>query len=75
MTQSTTVTQTATSITMALAPAQVVRGSGTLAQAGEAIARLGQRPLVIGGDRTQKTNEEDINGIVDATQLIQLLAI
>lgn len=59
MTQSIAVTtQSATQITMALAPAQVIRGSGTLAQAGEAIARLGQRPLVIGGDRSRTTNEQ-----------------
>ena len=58
MTQSAAVTtQTATPITMALAPAQVIRGSGTLALAGESIARLGQRPLVIGGDRARETNE------------------
>lgn len=35
-----------------VAPAQVVRGSGALAQVGPHIARLGQRPLLIGGDRT-----------------------
>jgi len=37
-----------------MAPAQVVRGDDALAQAGAAIARLGKRPLVIGGDRTLK---------------------
>ncbi len=59
MTQSAAVTTpTATTITMALAPAQVIRGSGTLAQAAESIARLGQRPLVIGGDRARETNEQ-----------------
>ena len=35
-----------------MAPAQVVRGDHALSQVGEAIARLGQRPLVVGGDRT-----------------------
>ncbi|MBD2463258.1 iron-containing alcohol dehydrogenase family protein [Oscillatoria sp. FACHB-1407] len=35
-----------------IAPAQVMRGHQALAQAAEAIARLGQRPLVVGGDRT-----------------------
>lgn len=34
-----------------VAPAQVIRGRGILAQAVSAIARLGQRPLVVGGDR------------------------
>lgn len=36
---------------MTIAPAQVLRGEGILAQAGAAIARLGKRPLVVGGDR------------------------
>ncbi len=58
MTQSETVTQNAATITMALAPAQVIRGSGTLAQAAESIARLGQRPLMIGGDRNRETNQQ-----------------
>lgn len=57
MTQSTKVTEATSTITMALAPAQVVRGHGTLALAGAAIARLGQRPLVIGGDRSRETHE------------------
>jgi glycerol dehydrogenase len=35
-----------------VAPAQVIRGEQALAQVGEAIGRLGQRPLIIGGDRT-----------------------
>jgi len=39
-------------LTLAIAPAQVVRGIGVLEQAGETIARLGQRPLLVGGDRT-----------------------
>ncbi len=37
---------------MLLSPTQVVRGAGILSQMGGAIARLGQRPLVIGGDQT-----------------------
>ncbi|PSR13145.1 oxidoreductase, partial [filamentous cyanobacterium CCP3] len=32
--------------TLAIAPAQVVRGDGILADQGTAIARLGQRPLI-----------------------------
>lgn len=38
--------------TLAIAPAQVVRGTGVLKQLGETIAQLGQRPLLVGGDRT-----------------------
>ncbi|MDA0674429.1 MAG: iron-containing alcohol dehydrogenase family protein [Cyanobacteria bacterium] len=41
-----------TTATLTVAPAQVVRGAGILAAQGSAIARLGQRPLVTGGDRT-----------------------
>ncbi|MBW4690627.1 MAG: iron-containing alcohol dehydrogenase family protein [Lyngbya sp. HA4199-MV5] len=37
---------------LTIAPAQVLRGRGVLKQMGEAIARLGQRPLIIGGNQT-----------------------
>ncbi|NJO40826.1 MAG: iron-containing alcohol dehydrogenase family protein [Cyanobacteria bacterium CRU_2_1] len=39
-------------LTLAVAPAQVVRGAGILSHSGETIARLGQRPLVVCGDQT-----------------------
>ncbi len=39
---------------MALSPSQVVRGHHALAQAADVIAKFGDRPLVIGGDRTLK---------------------
>lgn len=42
---------------LAIAPAQVLRGAGILAHIGEAIARLGQRPLIVGGDRTLTLTE------------------
>ncbi|NJR64816.1 MAG: iron-containing alcohol dehydrogenase family protein [Leptolyngbyaceae cyanobacterium CRU_2_3] len=42
---------------LSVAPAQIIRGTGILQQAGEAIARLGKRPLVVGGDRTLKLIE------------------
>jgi glycerol dehydrogenase-like iron-containing ADH family enzyme len=42
----------ATYPTLTIAPAQVMRGAGILAQSSELIARLGKRPLVIGGDRS-----------------------
>jgi glycerol dehydrogenase-like iron-containing ADH family enzyme len=38
--------------TLAIAPAQVVRGEGILSHQGEAIAALGQRPLVVGGQHS-----------------------
>lgn len=40
--------------TLAIAPAQVVRGEGLLAHQGAAIARLGQRPLIVGGTHSLK---------------------
>ncbi len=40
--------------TLAIAPAQVVRGEGILATQTEAIAALGQRPLVVGGAHSLK---------------------
>jgi glycerol dehydrogenase-like iron-containing ADH family enzyme len=39
-------------LTLNIAPAQVIRGAGILSHMGEAIARLGQRLLMVGGDRT-----------------------
>ena len=35
-----------------IAPAQVVRGKGVLARSADLFARLGKRPLLVGGDRT-----------------------
>jgi len=37
---------------MALSPTRVFRGNGVLANAADHLANFGQRPLVIGGDRT-----------------------
>ena len=37
---------------LTIAPGQVVRGQGVLAQMGDSIARLGSRPLIVAGDRT-----------------------
>ncbi len=41
--------------TVMVAPAQVVRGSGILSESVSLIAKLGQRPLMVGGDRTLQT--------------------
>ena len=37
---------------LAIAPARVLRGENCLADSGQEIAKLGVRPLVVGGDRT-----------------------
>lgn len=39
---------------LTIAPARVIRGKGVLAQMGNAIANLGQRPLVVCGRNTQE---------------------
>lgn len=50
-----------TGLMMNLAPAQVLRGAGLLAQSGERLAALGRRPLVIGGDRTLDSLSEPLD--------------
>jgi glycerol dehydrogenase len=54
---------------MALAPAQVLRGEQALAQAGSAIARFGQRPLVVGGDRTLVAIQPFLHPVLEAQNL------
>ena len=44
--------ENSTAISLSVAPARVVRGTNALADAIEFIVRLGQRPLIIGGDRS-----------------------
>jgi glycerol dehydrogenase-like iron-containing ADH family enzyme len=39
-------------IILSIAPKQIIKGNKILAQTGEAIAKLGKRPLIVGGDRT-----------------------
>lgn len=39
-------------VSLSIAPAQVVRGFHAIEQVGDLIARLGSRPLLIGGDRS-----------------------
>ena len=55
----------ATLSTLMVAPAQVVRGSGILSQCGSLIARLGQRPLLIGGDRTLRAASPFVDDMLD----------
>lgn len=49
-----------------IAPAQVIRGDGVLATSGALFARLGQRPLLIGGDRTLEKSLPFFKGALDA---------
>lgn len=55
----------ATLSTLMVAPAQVVRGSGILSQCGSLIARLGQRPLLIGGERTLRAASPFVDDMLD----------
>ena len=52
-----------------VAPSQVLRGSQALSKAGEAIARLGQRPLVVGGDRSLAVVEPSLQPLLHHYQL------
>jgi Glycerol dehydrogenase and related enzymes len=50
MTQTSTATKTNTSLfSLTIAPARVIRGQNAIAQSTEAIAQLGNRPLIVGG--------------------------
>ena len=56
-----------------VSPARVLRGEECLREAGEAIASLGKRPLVVGGDRTLNVAEPHLQEVfakyqLDATQ-------
>jgi glycerol dehydrogenase-like iron-containing ADH family enzyme len=56
-------------VSLKIAPAQVLRGHHAIAQAAEAIAGFGQRPLIIGGDRSLPLTLEALNPIFDRYQL------
>ena len=57
------------SVPLLVAPTQVLRGEKCLSEAGEAIARLGNRPLVVGGDRTLSVAEPHLKPVFDRHQL------
>lgn len=59
---------------LTVAPAQVLRGFQALEQSGEAIARLGQRPLVVGGARTLAALTPQLQPILDQQQLSHAFA-
>ncbi|MBD2005923.1 MULTISPECIES: iron-containing alcohol dehydrogenase family protein [Cyanophyceae] len=59
-------TQTATSLfSLCVAPGRVLRGQKALSQAGEAIARLGDRPLIVGGDRTLAVTLPQLQAVLE----------
>ncbi|NBD31683.1 MAG: iron-containing alcohol dehydrogenase, partial [Cyanobacteria bacterium] len=69
-------TQVSTSsvITLQVSPAQVIRGKGAIAQAGKNIAHLGQRPLIIGGDRALNLVQPFLNPILQEHDLTAISA-
>ncbi|NEQ49677.1 MAG: iron-containing alcohol dehydrogenase family protein [Leptolyngbya sp. SIO3F4] len=58
--------------TLMVAPAQVVRGSGILSQCGSLIARLGQRPLLIGGDHTLQVTSPFLEEMLDGVSVVEV---
>ena len=55
--------------TLSVAPAKVLRGARILEQAGDAIAHLGNRPLIVGGDRTLKATLPRLQSVLAAQEL------
>jgi glycerol dehydrogenase-like iron-containing ADH family enzyme len=65
-----TKTATATAIySLTIAPACVLRGQNALAQAGDAIARFGKRPLTVGGSNSLATVQPYLQPILEQQQL------
>lgn len=60
---------TASILSLSVAPARVIRGSQVLTQAAEAIAQLGSRPLVVGGDRTLAVTQPRLQPVLEQHQL------
>lgn len=53
-----------------IAPTQVLRGANLWTQAGAAIARLGQRPLIVGGDRSLAAILPQLQPTLEQHQLV-----
>lgn len=62
--------QTKTNLaSLLVAPGRVVRGEKCLAESGEAIALLGKRPLIVGGDRTLEIVQPYVQPVLQRQQL------
>ncbi|AFZ06653.1 Glycerol dehydrogenase [Oscillatoria nigro-viridis PCC 7112] len=65
-----TKTATATAIhALTIAPACVLRGRSAIAQAGDAIARFGKRPLIVGGSNSLAAAQPYLQPILEQQQL------
>ncbi|MBD2200261.1 MULTISPECIES: iron-containing alcohol dehydrogenase family protein [Calothrix] len=63
-------TQTSSSLlTLAIAPAKVIRGASVLESAAAEIASLGSRPLIVAGDRTLTITQASLSPILEKQQL------
>ncbi|MEC4817964.1 MAG: iron-containing alcohol dehydrogenase family protein [Scytonema sp. PMC 1069.18] len=56
-------------LTLTIAPAKVIRGLQVLGQATGAIARLGSRPLILGGERTLSTIQQHLQPLIEHQEL------
>ena len=70
MTQTSTTNTTTTYAPLAIAPGRVLRGESCLANSGEEITRLGDRPLVVGGSQTLQLIEPVLHPILEAEKLV-----
>jgi glycerol dehydrogenase-like iron-containing ADH family enzyme len=71
MGKKTTPTVTKTNLTaLSIAPTQVLRGESCLIEAASAIALLGNRPLVVSGDRSLQLIQPHLQAIVSQHQLV-----
>lgn len=61
--------QAPTHFSLTVAPTRVLRGSQALEQAGEAIASLGSRPLVVGGSSTLAVTQPRLQPVLEMQQL------
>lgn len=64
-----TSSQTATPIPLIISPGKVLRGDNILSQSGAEISRLGDRPLIIGSDRTLTRVESYLQPIIKQQKL------
>ncbi len=53
-----------------IAPAQILRGENILSQSGDAIASLGERPLIVGGNQTLKVIQPHLAPVIEQHKLI-----
>ncbi|MBE9047632.1 iron-containing alcohol dehydrogenase family protein [Pleurocapsales cyanobacterium LEGE 10410] len=68
--KATTLNKTKNYAPLAIAPARVLRGENCLANSAREIANLGNRPLIIGGDRTQGLIKAAIEPVLAAEKLV-----